>query len=155
MLETFLEEYNPIFHYVKGENNMFADALLHLPMQNIDNTAVHQAALPRAHNDIIRQQNLPSAGSVLNTVFTTEFTPESPGKHVASENKNKKIMDPLMNAHAFSVMMDDEVMLDCFLNFPKVMPEHPFVLDYSVIADAQNNDNELLTALQEFPDKYS
>ena len=61
----------------------------------------------------------------------------------------------MQDAHAFSVMMDDEAMLDCFLNFLKVMPEHPFVLDYSVIVDAQNNDNELLTALQEFPDKYS
>ena len=131
------------------------DALSRLPMQNIDNTAVRQAASPRAHNDIIRQQNLPSAGSVLNTVFTTDFTSESPSEHVSSENKNKKIMDALMNAHAFSVMMDDEAMLDCVLNFPKVMPKHPFVLDYSVIADAQNNDNELLTALQEFPDKYS
>ena len=53
MLETFLEEYNLMFHYVKGENNTFVDALLHLPMQNIDNTAVCQAASLRAHNDII------------------------------------------------------------------------------------------------------
>jgi hypothetical protein len=66
---------------------MFVDALSHLPMQNIDNTAVHQAASLRAHNDIIQKQNLPSAGSVLNTVFMTESLCE----HASSNNKNKKL----------------------------------------------------------------
>ena len=82
-------------------------------------------------------------------------SPQNFPANMLHQKTKQKIMDPLMNAHAFSVMMDDEVMLDCFLNFPKVMPEYQFVLDYSVIADTQNNNNELLTALQEFPDKYS
>ena len=63
--------------------------------------------------------------------------------------------DPIFDAHAFSVAIDDEALLDCFLNYPEVAPEQPFVLEYSVIGDAQNNDAELLTALQESPQKYS
>ena len=64
-------------------------------------------------------------------------------------------MDPQNNAHAFSFLIDDTDMLECFLNFPDVDPEHPFVLDCSVIADAQNNDAILLQLSQEQPDKCS
>ena len=35
-------------------------------------------------------------------------------------------------------------MLECFLNYPAVIEEHPFALDYQTITEAQNNDAALL-----------
>jgi len=66
-----------------------------------------------------------------------------------------KNMDPQNDAHAFSFLIDDTDILECFLNFPDVNPEHPFVLDCSIIVDAQNADATLSQLLQEQPDKHS
>ena len=51
----YLEEHNPIFHYVKGENNSFADALSRLPFKEDDNFAVKQASSPSEHNNNLRR----------------------------------------------------------------------------------------------------
>ena len=50
--------------------------------------------------------------------------------------------------HGFSIQIDDDDMLDCFLNLPTVDHEHPFMLEYTYIAEQQDQDAALLTALE-------
>ena len=95
----FLEEYNPIFHYIKGSDNTIADAFSWLPCLEGQSPAVKQAFSPKE----------------------SELAPGHFDDH---------------NSHAFSIMVDDDDMLECFLNFPEVDFQHPFALDYQGIANA-------------------
>ena len=90
----FLEEYHPIFHYIKGTDNTLADALSRLP-----HSAGQSSTGPN-------QPNSPSD------------TNQSPGDSNSS-----------FAASAFSILMDDEEMFQCFLNYPTVDEQHPFALD--------------------------
>lgn len=50
--------------------------------------------------------------------------------------------------------LDDDDMLDCFLNWQEVDEMHPFPLDYGVIANAQAIDARLQQRLQDDPQHY-
>ena len=53
----------------------------------------------------------------------------------------------------YSVAIDDDDLLDCFINLLTVM-EVPFVLDYKIMQDAQCNDAPWQVLLQKFPKQY-
>jgi transposase InsO family protein len=55
---------------------------------------------------------------------------------------------------SFSILCDDQDMMDCFLNYPDVDEQHPFALDYDTIAQAQNNDVALLQSLASKPTQF-
>ena len=110
----FLEEFNPQFHYIKGETNTLADALSRLPRKEDESVpGISQADSPVSHR--LRQS-----------------------MH-ANQNNNQ---------HSFSIIMDDDEMLNCFLSFPEVDNEHPYALDFQEIANAQENDPLLPQLLQ-------
>jgi hypothetical protein len=52
------------------------------------------------------------------------------------------------------LLIDDEDMLECFLNYPEVDEQHPFALDYETIAQAQNNNVASLQSLASKPTKF-
>jgi len=41
-------------------------------------------------------------------------------------------------AHFFLISLDDDLMLDCFLNFPEVTWDDPFPVDFKTIQEEQN-----------------
>ena len=47
------------------------------------------------------------------------------------------LADDGLSPHVFSVLTDDDNLLDCFLNFPEVNAAAPHALDYTAIAAAQ------------------
>ena len=53
----------------------------------------------------------------------------------------------------FSFILDDEEMLECFLNLP-AQDEIPFALDLQQISQGQNNDPELLQRRMQHPMQY-
>jgi hypothetical protein len=105
----FLEEFNPKFHYIKGESNSLADALSRLPLQERQETEVSQ----------------------------------STSLEVVQKQLSAQMVDDDRSVHSFSVAIDDDEILGCFLNFPEVDAQHQFALDYREIANAQQNDHVL------------
>jgi RNase H-like domain found in reverse transcriptase/Reverse transcriptase (RNA-dependent DNA polymerase)/Integrase zinc binding domain len=122
----YLEEFHPIFHYIKGEDNIVADALSRLPR--------HEGEDPFPSN------NSPLRSSCERSALADEQA--SPGTSVDAQE------------FAFSIL-DDQEMLECFLNFPDVDHAHPFVLDFEHIRNGQQQDLALLAFLQREPMKYA
>ena len=92
----FLEEYNPIFHYIKGSHNTLADTLSQLPWVELQSDcAVLQPSSPN-------MITTPTSG----------------------------VLNPLEDQfnHCFSIMLDDDALAQCFLNFPEVSPDQPFCI---------------------------
>jgi hypothetical protein len=59
--------------------------------------------------------------------------------------------DAMFDASAFSILLDDQDVLECFLIYPAVDVDHPFALDFDTIAQAQNEDATLLQSLASKP----
>ena len=116
----FIEEYNPIFHYVKGDNNTLTDALSRLPQKEEKGV---RAVDPHS---------------------LAQLTPTSKQGHANIVDDNRLDNNDVFS---FTTTIDEEV-LECFLNFPDVDHEHPFALDYSSIANAQKNDPLLMSKLR-------
>jgi RNase H-like domain found in reverse transcriptase/Integrase zinc binding domain len=109
----YLEEYNPVFHYVKGPDNKVADALSRLPYreeQSANNALEHRSPLYDPYDDEA--------------------------------------------AYAFTTQVDDDELLECFLNFPVLELDKPFPLDYNHFAAAQAADNDLQQLLFQQPNRY-
>jgi len=84
----YLEDFHPTFHYVRGSDNLLADALSRIPQR--DSSSVRD-------------------------------------NHLSSIEKDESI------AHAYSIICDDESLLECFLHHPFLGDELTFPLDYNVI----------------------
>ena len=88
--------------------------------------------------------------------------PRSAGQRVAgpsqpkspSDSTKASLTDDYNAATAFSILCDDQDMLECFLNYPAVDEQHPFALDYDTIAQAQNEDAALLQSLASKPNQF-
>jgi hypothetical protein len=91
--------------------------------------------------------------------------PRSAGQGISGPNQTKLPSDsinqlPSSNdedtfaASAFSILCDDDDMLQCFLNYPAVDAEHPFALDYDTIATAQNHDAAIQLSLASRPQSF-
>jgi hypothetical protein len=124
----YIEDYSPIFHYIKGVENTLADALSRLPREEGEG----MTASPEGHSVIHRR------------------------KKAAATVGDDQLEDEVDQGHySFSILMDDMEIAECFLNFPEVDNEHPFALDYATIADAQQHDAQLQHKVQHEPAKYS
>ena len=77
-----------------------------------------------------------------------------PSAPEASENLSSQKSNPDYVPDSFSICLDDDEMLDCFLNHPDVGPANPFPVDFKTIEDAQNRDAELQHNLQQQPTKF-
>jgi hypothetical protein len=110
----YIEEFNPTYHYIKGENDHLADALSRLPRSEGQNNEVQQASLPTNYNLTLQD----------NTDLTAWNNP------------------------CFSIILDDNALLQSFLNYLDINAEHPFVLDFTTIAKAQNQDEVLLNFME-------
>ena len=123
----FLEEYCPIFHYIKGESNSLADALSRLPLSERQNTD--------SHNKLFKDNQ-----------------PKNPlDLYRAPLNFETVEYDPLESF--YSMATDENDLLDCFVNLPD-QSGIPFVLDYETISQAQTQDAELLELAARYPQKY-
>ena len=104
----FIEEYYPTFHYIKGEDNVVADAMSRLPIKALEEV------------DGIQHD-----------------------------------VDPEYNAEVFSIELDSESLLECFLHHPHLPDRIVFPLDYPLLCSQQLQDRTLLQQQQNNPNKLS
>jgi hypothetical protein len=128
----FIEEYNPIFHYIKGSLNKAADALSRLPFSE-------------------RQKPHYSNSNSL-------FYPEKPFdilRHTKTAVTSDPTVDVLPDSSVdtfYSMVTDDPDLYDCFVHLPD-QQDVPFRMDYQTIAEAQSQDAALLQQSQSQPHK--
>ena len=103
----FIEDFHPTFHYMKGEDNVVADAISRLLMKSLEEVEGIQLDV-----------------------------------------------DPEYNAEVFSIEIDSEILLECFLHHPHLPDEIVFPLDYPLLHSRQLQDSTLLQQQQNNPDKY-
>jgi len=136
----FLKDYNPIFHYITGDQNTFADALSRLPLLEDNSSAVLQPDSPSDCNKNLHRRKhaaVPPAG--------TDSSNESPRASLRRSElcSSETGSSSVPNTHLadeqdlhLSIYLDDDAMFDCFLIFPEVDYSHPFALDYHEISMA-------------------
>lgn len=130
----FLEDFHPIFHYIKGENNGFADALSRLPTSS----SRWQNDHPKDPIDLYRRPN-------------AEYPTYSPFSADASDADANKSAHQTLSS--FYSMATDSQLVNCFLHLP-VQDSLPFRLDFKSIAEAQAQDAELTELKQSHPNQY-
>jgi transposase InsO family protein len=128
----YLEEFNPIFHYIKGEDYNIADALSRIPRDDNETEGKQQAKTPgeayesavgNAHNDALK---------------TTNGQAKTTGVKTRKQSTTN---------HTFSILADDVHMANCFVNFPENFPpvsaDKPYPLSFLHLAEKQAQDQEL------------
>lgn len=128
----FLEEYQPIFHYIKGKDNCLADALSCLDFSRRQRE--DEVKNPR---DLYYSYNNKNENS--KSVFTKLENPNFPINNV--ENY-------------YSMAIDNDNLVDCFVHLPDYYGI-PFLLDYPTIAKAQTRDAELQALVNNHPQHYA
>ena len=145
----FLEEFHPILHYVKGEENGLADTLSRLPRTE-GQSAVSPPSSP--NSDLARD---PAESFFHLENHFSHFSVASSG--LFNNNGYSPINhdeDDLL--YSFSVATDDDALLQCLLNFPEVDDDQsPHPLDFQVLATAQNTDEHLQQKLVDDPTHYA
>ena len=63
-------------------------------------------------------------------------------------------VDPDYNAEVFSIVLDNEPLMECLLHHPHLTDEIVFPLDYPLLRSRQLQDVILLQQQQNYPDKY-
>lgn len=121
----FLEDYAPIFHYIKGTENSLADGLSRLPITERQNTGFK--------NPIDQYRVLESAPAVSQST--------SNESHLSFKNEY------------YSMATDEPDLRDCFVHLP-VQQGNPFVADYENIARAQDRDADLQALARQHPEHY-
>ena len=145
----FLEEFHPILHYIKGEENGLADSLSRLPRTE-GQSAVSQPSSPNA--ELTRAP----AESFYHSTFSF-FSVASSGHSGTPYSPTCSPIKPDEEfLHTFSVATDDDDLLHCLLNFPEVDDDQsPHPLDFQAIATAQNTDEHLQQKLVDDPTHYA
>mmetsp|Transcript_89531 Transcript_89531/g.175229 ORF Transcript_89531/g.175229 Transcript_89531/m.175229 type:complete len:1053 (-) Transcript_89531:4218-7376(-) len=127
----FLEEFHPIFHYIKGEKNTLADALSRLPFSERQSTG------PKDPIDLYRNR----PGDIQSD---DPFEDQEPGRPKTLQHDDE---------NSFSMAIDDDDLRDCFVHLPDQSGAQ-FTLDYKTIAEAQARDAELAELRAQHPAKY-
>ncbi|KAL7568657.1 hypothetical protein ACA910_021659 [Epithemia clementina (nom. ined.)] len=137
---TALTEYNPIFHYVPGQDNVIADALSRLPLSEEEEEGAVSAATT-------------STGSPPQLVFNHS------GKHSVFCVPDGRHDDPcfaLCDADSLdSPIFIDEELIDVYLNNPAITANQPLPIDYATIYQYQQNDPALLAHIQAHPNQFT
>lgn len=126
----FLEEFNPIFPYIKGDHNTLADALSRLSRQEGQSRQSLTANPVNGSN---------TANPCADQVFPDEVDADEPQDKNLAETSN---------------ILDDSDMLNCFLNLDEPSDE-PFTLSFKQIAAYQVSDPELTALVQSEPKRYA
>ena len=154
----FIEEFQPIFHYVKGADNIIADALSRLPRTEGQGLVTQPASpgdVPTIQKPEIPHADLTSDTEPDDTSFAHHshyYTREC--RNCSRTTPNESNQDDEF-FYAFSVATDDDEMLECLLNYPDLDANTSHLLDYQAMATAQQNDADLLHRLETSPAKYS
>jgi hypothetical protein len=170
----FIEEYNPIFHYIEGSKNRAADALSRLPCSE------RQEQIPSYHHlptegsrnqaaDVLsrlpfseRQEQIPSYQNFPENSFDIVRQPSD----TIRQSKTAVLSDASVGALSdcpavdvlsdssvdvfYSMVTDDPDLRDCFVHLPDQQGV-PFQMDYRTIAQAQSQDAALLQQSQSQP----
>ncbi|KAG7361664.1 reverse transcriptase RNA-dependent DNA polymerase [Nitzschia inconspicua] len=126
----FLEEYGPIFHYIKGNDNSAADAFSRLSFSERQSTQSNShgfQGLPEKPSDVLHP-------SVTITEDISDFSVEA---------------DFVVEGY-YSMVTDDPDLLDCFVHLP-AQQDVPFLMDYQTIAEAQARDAALTAEARSQP----
>jgi RNase H-like domain found in reverse transcriptase len=97
----FLEEYHPIFHYVKRQDNIVADAVSRLPCRETA-VATEQASSPAEH--LLRCK--------LHSELVKDVEPLAPS------SADPSFFDANESPFGFLVATNDEQLLECFVKLP-------------------------------------
>lgn len=143
----FLEDFHPIFHYIKGENNTLADALSRLTMSS----SRWQNDTPKDTIDLYRRPTGDyQAYSPLTQTTSNVDLSSNDSTFTTASNANVSSYDTL---NSFYTVATDSQLLNCFVHLP-VQDSLPFILDFKSIADAQAQDAELAELKQTKPQQY-
>jgi RNase H-like domain found in reverse transcriptase len=121
----FIEEFGVTFHYIKGSDNMLADALSRLPFPERRNTHPFQPQKPS------------DAGNM---------PPDA-------DDPNLALKDSDVDSF-YSMAIDDDNLLECFIHLPE-QQGIPFNIDYQRIATTQMQDAALLEHAQKEPHRVT
>jgi hypothetical protein len=81
--------------------------------------------------------------------------PEDPADiDLAARYDAKSGVNPWVENYS-SLILDDDQLLQCFLNYPDVDVQHPFMVNFQTIAAGQAADPHLQAMLQEQPTRYA
>ena len=164
----YLEDFGPMFHYIKGTENTLADALSRLPRSDSQSESAPRSpssppTSPTAALSRKRTRTGEPIGSNLpreeekGTAFPKGHSVQHNGHEVRTyrfgDDQPEDDIGP--GQYSYSICMDDPEIAECFLNFPEVDNGNPFALDYENIANEQQNDASLQAVLQQNPDNYS
>lgn len=142
----FLEEYDPIFHYIKGKDNALADALSRLPFSRRQNSNEQQKIVKKP-SDLYRQSDFYRKIDI-------DMEAEEEEELLQATATNTSLFNPNYPVENFySMAIDEDDLVDCFVHLPD-QAGLPFVLSYDTIADAQTRDAELTALVQRNPQQF-
>ena len=112
-----VEEFAPTFHYISGEKNVVADAFSRLPRDD-------DPVAPDSPRGVDDERVFEGPMAVAYSFCHLDL--EGPDV----EGKSTPTPEPTSDSFYYS-FVDDEAMLDCFLNLPgKVVPENPLNFEW-------------------------
>jgi hypothetical protein len=136
----FLDDYSIKFHYIKGNSNMLADALSHLPFDEEQKAY----ALP-SHNDNHRHNDSHKYNTRAITT-SCQLVLNGDSVHVRPNQNSKDTNDIYHQLYGsvdlFQPLAMENDLIDCFLHLP-LLENIPFILTYANIAHAQPGDAQL------------
>jgi hypothetical protein len=141
----FLDDYSVKFHYIKGNSNTLADALLHLPFD--EEQKVY--ALPSHDN---QKHNTWEITTSCQLVLNGDSVHVRPNQN--PEDTNDIYHQLYWSLDLFQPLAMENDLIACFLHLP-MLENIPFILTYAKIAQAQPGDAQLQLLRAQKPNQYT